>query len=420
MFLSDKERKNLLLLDKIVKIFPNVKEIICEQTDCINPFALFKQYSDTIVNAEFISNVQKRLSELDKGTSQLTKIVITTHMYEIRNKFKIENIKEWKIGQGGKTIVITKRSDDAIFSELITKFAAMVNGQYLKYGEATSLDVPIFKTLINNRVRKVPSDVQELWNKLMAQTVITIDMKHMYEHYKEFMPWLIVGKCQNLLCLDKIELLFPNLTEIVCKNTDYVGFGKDANGYKANAQGYSTDIVHVEFTNTLLNMLENLPNNTRLLKVTIATTQNQKNINQINNQQYLEKNSGNRFLIAVENNALVAQVSGIDFIDTINSMLTGKPKLHVPASYVNTFKQLIFWDENLPLNIKESWKEDTQKQETITINMECMYKYYSDFIPLLFLSKDRSVFRLDSILKLFPQVNSIRFIDKNGLVASLD
>jgi len=81
----------------------------------------------------------------------------------------------------------------------------------------------------------------------------------------------------------------------------------------------------------------------------------------------------------------------------------------VSLSDILIFKKLLSFSSDLPFYVQQIWKEFKNKQESIKINMKCMYKYYKSFMLLLFSSdpKFKNLLLFNKIIKIFPNANEI-------------
>ena len=104
--------KNLFLFNKIIKIFPNTTQIICEWTGRIEE----KPYwSPDIVCSNFFDGLLDILSKIEQNkTNKLKKIIIKTYKYEIKYDCNLEKksfgLLGWKIEkENKKEISLTKQ-----------------------------------------------------------------------------------------------------------------------------------------------------------------------------------------------------------------------------------------------------------------------------------------------------------------------
>ena len=96
--------KNLLLLDEILKIFPSLVQVECEETDCIG-----NTLDSGIISSEFILGLKDFLAKNHQNKSnKLKKIIIKTDKKIKTRKLYKKSFGEfgWKIEKDKKKVVL--------------------------------------------------------------------------------------------------------------------------------------------------------------------------------------------------------------------------------------------------------------------------------------------------------------------------
>ena len=253
LFSSHPKFKNVLLLNRITQIFPNVTYIICKYVDQDLETG---KYSSAIVCSSFILGVKNLLTKINSN-KKLKKIIIDTHHNEIECDLYDKQFEalQWRIGKGGHTLVLTREPYKVICKDVVLKIWSIIRGKAPLY-DATSLEVPILNKLISDS-KDLPLYVKQKWDEFKdRRQSIIINMEYMYCNYKLFMPLLFSSdpKCKNLLRFNRILKIFPNVTQIICKKTDW-------DGDKGKYGNYSFSIVSSSFIFGLKGMLSKIKQN---------------------------------------------------------------------------------------------------------------------------------------------------------------